>query len=237
MLKKSQTFLFVVLMTLIVAPSTGRAITFGLGLGGGGTFPLSKYIKAAPDNSGSSDRTLTSVKNGPGWSLHAELLLIGMEIRYTWQVFTWKEIKYTDSSGATQSASTKGLPWLQFHSLTLGYRWYVVNSAFKLYFPIGGGAAFVTFNDIGKLKGQYGATLYAGLVMEYEVVKHFSIGLGARYNFFITNQPTDLVKGKIEKNVENDLYSGKVPSVHVGVKDVVAMFHSITANLSFTVTF
>lgn len=221
----------------MIAPAAGHAITFGLGVGGGGTFPLSKYIQAAPN---SSSYSLSSVKNGPGWSLHAELLLIGMEIRYTWQVFTWKEIK--DKAG--NNISTSGMPWLQFHSITLGYRWYLVKKAFKLYLPIGGGATFVTFNDVKKLKGQYGGTLYAGLEMEYEVVKHFTIGLGARYNFYITNQPSDIVKGKIADRLE-EKYKNIDPTnpptdfsvSNVKVKDVIATFHSITANLTLTLSF
>lgn len=236
MLKRAKTLAFVVLMGLIIAPATGRAITFGLGVGGGATFPLSDYIQAAPNN---KPYSLSSVKNGPGWSFHAELLLLGMEIRYTWSVFTWKEIKNKHGN----SISTSGLPWLQFHTLTLGYRWYLVNSAFKLYLPIGGGATFVTFNDVKKLKGQYGATLYAGLEMEYEVVKHFRIGLGARYNFYITNQPTDIVKGKIAdrlgakyKKVDHQNPPTDFRS-NISVKDMVATFHSITANLTLTVAF
>ncbi len=239
MLKRVVNFGLAGLFVLMIAvPGFAKGITLGLGVGGGGTFPLSRYVKAAPV---SGSYSLTDVKNGPGWSLHAELLLIGMEIRYTWQVFTWKSIKYQDANGNILSASTKGLPWLQFHSLTLGYRWYIVNSKFKLYLPLGVGPAFVTFNDVDKLKGQYGFTAYAGLVMEYAPVKHFSIGLGARYNFFLTNQPTNIVKGKIKNSVDDSIkksiVSGTVKTPTLKVKDMVALFHSITVNLSFTVFF
>ena len=238
MSKRFVTIGLTALLVLVVVPGVAKGITLGFGLGGGGTFPLSRYVKAAPV---SNTYSLKDVKNGPGWSLHAELLLIGMEIRYTWQVFTWKSITYTDSNGNIQSASTSGLPWLQFHSLTLGYRWYIVNSKFKLYLPLGGGATFVTFNDVDKLKGQYGFTLYAGLALEYEIVSHISIGLGARYNFFLTNQPQDIVEGKIKKSVNDSIQksitSGSVQSPTLKVKDMVALFHSITANLSFTVFF
>ena len=224
-----------VVLGFLGLPSMAQAYTLGVGFGGGGTFPLSHYIKAAPTPSGSTTYSLKDVKNGPGWDLHAELLVIGMEIRYTWRVFTWKSITAQDGT----AVSTKGLPWLQFHTLTLGYRWYLVNSKFKLYLPIGGGAVFVTYNDPKKLKGQFGGTLYAGVELEYAVAKIFTIGLGARYNFYLTNKPTDIIKGKIEDNLK-DAINQQDPSkvnTQMGVKDVVATFHSITANLTFTLAF
>ena len=224
-----------VLALVLLSPPAARAYTLGFGFGGGGAFPLSNYIKAIPpsNSGGNTVYGLSEVKNGPGWNVHAELLVIGMEIRYTWQVYTWKSIK--DDQG--NPVSTKGLPWLQFHSLTLGYRWYLVNSAFKLYIPIGGGAAFVTFNDVDKLKGQYGFTLYTGLELEYSFLKAFSIGLGARYNFYLTNKPTELIEGKIADNLTNQVKSGQNPNLDLKVKDVVAMFHAISVNLTFTIAF
>ena len=222
-------------MALAFVPNSAQAYTLGVGFGAGGTFPLSDYIKAAPTQSGGSTYSLSEVKNGPGWDLHAELLVIGMEIRYTWRVFPWK--KLTAQDGTT--VSTKGLPWLQFHTLTLGYRWYLLNTSLKLYLPMGSGAVFVTYNDIDKLKGQYGFTVYAGVGLEYEIFKTLTIGVGARYNFYLTNKPADIIKGKIEENLKEAVSDGDSSKVNtkMSVKDVVATFHSITANLTLTLAF
>jgi len=220
----------------------GTADVLSLGAGGGLAVPLSRYIKTAPVKSGYG---LKDVQNGLGWNVHAELNIIGLEIRYEWKAFTWKRI--VDNLG--NELSTDGLPWLQWHTITIGLRWYPVKSKFRLYLPFGLGPTFVTFNDVDKLKGQYGATVYAGLEMEYAITKGFKIGLGTRYNFYVTTKPKDLVEGAIKervgdkledlkKNPPTDLQSINPASIaQVKTEDVIGMFHALTVHLTMTLGF
>lgn len=230
---------------LLITISTW-AQSLGVGAGGGVAIPLTKYMNYVPVEG--LNPSSANVENSVGFSFHAEILATKwFELRYSMTGLGYRTIESVNEKGEKQSFSTSNMPWLMFHSVTLGTRINLIDRRAHLYIPIAVGPTFVQFANNESFSGQYGVSAQSGLEFDYQVLKGIRIGIGVRYQFYLTNKPNEVVQDTVVESYKREYapfikFCSKHPtdprcktnyipkSDNITAKDVVALLHSITVN-------
>lgn len=185
------------LAALALAPRPAAArMQATLEFGVGAAIPLTRYVDSGgPDGHNRID-------NGVHAALNLAILFDNWQFRYAVSVLSLghqdllipqgtfdqinqaaRDLTGTDVLGARTSVGNVD-DTLTFHTLTFGYRFYLLRGTWQPYIPVEIGAAIVQSDTL--TRSLYGFTLGTGVGLDVHIWKFLYAGLGVRYNFCFT---------------------------------------------------
>lgn len=221
-------------LTLAPTPAAARMVAT-LEFGAGASIPLSRYIDAE------SSRGHNTVENGIHASLNLSLLFDGWQFRYAanfislgTQDFELPQDTFDrmnligeqvnrvfEAQGGQPPLDEPLLPArrdrgdvndsLVFHSLTFGYRFWLLRGRWQPYIPVEIGAAIVDSDVLSRTL--YGFTLASGIGLDVRIWRFLYAGLGVRYNFYLTE--TDQNIAGLGFLASENIFDSTVAMAHV----------------------
>lgn len=216
-----------VVLALLAAPAAANArARLELTVEPGFTIPCNKYISVK----GKEGDAHMRIGNTVGFSLQTSLLLNNWEFHYG-----MNQVKMTDIDLVVPDSLIQAAPQgvdvpksvssylgsrLTFHSVTLGYRFYVMNRAgWRLFIPNGLGAAIVSGKAVSR--SLFGASANLGFGADWQPFAsfpYFLVNATVKYNFHITETSQELAGLGV-------LAGGSIWN------SAVAMMHLVTVNV------
>ena len=217
---------------LVMAPPRAEArMQATLEFGPGVSIPLTNYI----DVSGKDGHN--TIENSVHASLNLSLLFGNWTFRYAvnWIKLGRQDLKipgdifqeyeavqtFLAGSGLAGTFSLPNLPnassagdlddTMAFHSISFGYRFYLLRGTWQPYIPLELGATIVSSDQLSRTI--YGATASTGIGLDVNVWGPLYVGLAARYNFYITE--TDQALAVLGLVTSRNIYDSSVAMAHI----------------------